>query len=63
LIAAASQRTSRIHFANMVNILPFHHPLQVAEGAMMLDNLTDGRFELGLGRGLRPPEFDHLGRT
>jgi alkanesulfonate monooxygenase SsuD/methylene tetrahydromethanopterin reductase-like flavin-dependent oxidoreductase (luciferase family) len=61
LIAAASQRTSRIRFANMVNILPFHHPLQVAEEAAMLDNLTGGRFELGLGRGLRPPEFDAFG--
>ena len=31
LIAAAAQRTSRIRFASMVNILPFRHPLLVAE--------------------------------
>jgi alkanesulfonate monooxygenase SsuD/methylene tetrahydromethanopterin reductase-like flavin-dependent oxidoreductase (luciferase family) len=61
LIAAASQRTQRIRFANMVNILPFRNPLLVAEEAAMLDNLTDGRLDMGLGRGLRPPEFEAFG--
>src|SRR5437868_4825820 len=58
LIAAAAQRTRRIRFASMVNILPFRNPLLVAEEAAMLDNLTDGRLDMGIGRGLRPPEFD-----
>ena len=61
LIAAAAQRTRRIRFASMVNILPFRHPLLVAEEAAMLDNLTNGRFDMGLGRGLRPPEFAAFG--
>jgi alkanesulfonate monooxygenase SsuD/methylene tetrahydromethanopterin reductase-like flavin-dependent oxidoreductase (luciferase family) len=61
LIAAAARTTRRIRFASMVNILPFRHPLLVAEEAAMLDNLTDGRFDMGLGRGLRPPEFDAFG--
>lgn len=61
LIAAASQRTSRLRFANMVNILPFRNPLLVAEEAAMLDNLTGGRLDMGLGRGLRPPEFEAFG--
>jgi alkanesulfonate monooxygenase SsuD/methylene tetrahydromethanopterin reductase-like flavin-dependent oxidoreductase (luciferase family) len=61
LIAAAARTTSRIRFASMVNILPFRHPLLVAEEAAMLDNLTDGRFDMGLGRGLRPPEFEAFG--
>ncbi|HTT78831.1 MAG TPA: LLM class flavin-dependent oxidoreductase [Stellaceae bacterium] len=61
LIAAASRTTCRIRFANMVNILPFHHPLRVASEAAMLDNLTGGRLDLGLGRGLRPPEFAAFG--
>jgi alkanesulfonate monooxygenase SsuD/methylene tetrahydromethanopterin reductase-like flavin-dependent oxidoreductase (luciferase family) len=61
LIAAAAQCTSRIRFASMVNILPFRHPLLVAEEAAMLDNLTNGRFDMGLGRGLRPPEFAAFG--
>jgi alkanesulfonate monooxygenase SsuD/methylene tetrahydromethanopterin reductase-like flavin-dependent oxidoreductase (luciferase family) len=61
LIAAAARTTRRIRFANMVNILPFHHPLRVAAEAAMLDNLTDGRLDMGLGRGLRPPEFAAFG--
>ena len=61
IIAAAAQRTSRLRFANMVNILPFRHPLLVAEEAAILDTLTGGRLDMGLGRGLRPPEFDAFG--
>jgi alkanesulfonate monooxygenase SsuD/methylene tetrahydromethanopterin reductase-like flavin-dependent oxidoreductase (luciferase family) len=61
LIAAAARTTRRIRFGSMVNILPFRHPLLVAEEAAMLDNLTNGRLDMGLGRGLRPPEFDAFG--
>jgi alkanesulfonate monooxygenase SsuD/methylene tetrahydromethanopterin reductase-like flavin-dependent oxidoreductase (luciferase family) len=61
LIAAAARTTSRIRFSSMVNILPFRHPLLVAEEAAMLDNLTNGRLDMGLGRGLRPPEFEAFG--
>ena len=49
LIAAAARTTHRIRFSSMVNILPFRHPLLVAEEAAMLDNLTNGRFDMGLG--------------
>src|SRR5213078_5408859 len=58
LIAAAARRTGRIRFASMVNILPFRNPLLVAEEAALLDNLTGGRLDMGIGLGLRPPEFD-----
>ena len=61
LIAAAARTTHRIRFSSMVNILPFRHPLLVAEEAAMLDNLTNGRLDMGLGRGLRPPEFEAFG--
>src|ERR1700756_4226198 len=61
LIAAATPATQRIRFGSMVNILPFRHPLLVAEEAAVLDNLTEGRLDMGLGRGLRPPEFEAFG--
>jgi alkanesulfonate monooxygenase SsuD/methylene tetrahydromethanopterin reductase-like flavin-dependent oxidoreductase (luciferase family) len=61
LIAATARTTRRIRFASMVNILPFRHPLLVADEAAMFDNLTGGRFDMGLGRGLRPPEFEAFG--
>lgn len=51
LLAAASQRTQQIRIGNMVNVLPYHHPLRAAEEIRLLDALTGGRLEVGLGRG------------
>ena len=58
MIAAAGARTSRIRLGTMVNILPYRHPLIAAEEAAMLDTLTNGRLDWGIGRGLKPDEFD-----
>ncbi|MDP3766459.1 MAG: LLM class flavin-dependent oxidoreductase, partial [Dehalococcoidia bacterium] len=60
-IAAALQRTERMRFGNYVNVLPFHHPLRLAAEAAMLDNLARGRFDFGIGKGVRPGEFTKLG--
>ena len=57
LIAAASRMTSRILLGSMVNVLPFHNPVRLAEETAMLDHLTHGRVQFGIGRGVRPPEF------
>lgn len=57
LIAAAASRTSRILLGNMVNVLPFHYPMRLAEECAMLDHLTHGRLQVGIGRGVQPPEF------
>jgi len=57
MIAAASQLTSQILLGNMINVLPFHHPVRLAEETAMLDHLTNGRVQFGIGRGVRPPEF------
>lgn len=55
-------RTERIRLATGAVIVPWHtQPLRIAERAAMLDQLTDGRFMLGLGRGLAKREFDQLG--
>ncbi len=61
MIAAALQRTQRMRFGNYVNVLPFHHPLRLAAEAAMLDNLARGRFDFGIGKGVRPGEFVKLG--
>jgi alkanesulfonate monooxygenase SsuD/methylene tetrahydromethanopterin reductase-like flavin-dependent oxidoreductase (luciferase family) len=61
MIAAALQRTTRMRFGNYVNVLPFHHPLRLAAEAAMLDNLAQGRFDFGIGKGVRPGEFAKLG--
>ena len=52
LLAAAAVKTSRIRLGTAVTVLPLYSPLRVAEEAGMLDLLSGGRFELGLGRGV-----------
>ena len=58
MIAAAGAVTSRIRLGTMVNILPYRNPLIAAEEAAMLDTLTNGRLDWGIGRGLKPLEFE-----
>jgi alkanesulfonate monooxygenase SsuD/methylene tetrahydromethanopterin reductase-like flavin-dependent oxidoreductase (luciferase family) len=58
ILAAAALSTNRIRIGTMVNILPYRNPLLVAEEAAMLDVLTNGRLDMGIGRGLKPLEFD-----
>jgi alkanesulfonate monooxygenase SsuD/methylene tetrahydromethanopterin reductase-like flavin-dependent oxidoreductase (luciferase family) len=60
IIAAAAMSTNRIRIGTMVNILPYRNPLILAEEGAMLDVLTNGRFDMGIGRGLRPVEFEAL---
>ena len=61
MIVAAAQRTRRIRLGAMVNILPYRNPLLLAEELAMLDTLSRGRLDIGVGRGLKPIEFDALG--
>ena len=50
-LAAASQRTSQLKLAPCVYVLPLHHPLRLIEEISMLDHLSKGRLEIGIGRG------------
>jgi alkanesulfonate monooxygenase SsuD/methylene tetrahydromethanopterin reductase-like flavin-dependent oxidoreductase (luciferase family) len=52
LLAAAAMRTSRIRLGTAVTVLPLYSPIRVAEEAGTLDLLCNGRFELGIGRGV-----------
>lgn len=55
-IAAAAERTKRIKLGTGVVSLPYHHPLNVADRAVLLDHLTRGRFVLGIGPGALPSD-------
>ena len=52
LLAAIGQRTARIRLGSGGVMLPNHRPLVVAEQFLMLEALTPGRIDLGLGRSL-----------
>lgn len=56
-LAAVATRTSKIRLGSGVVILPFHHPVRVAEDFAFLDLLSGGRMELGVGRGYSPLEY------
>ena len=51
-LAAAAEATSQIRLGPMVKLLPLHHPLRVLEDICVLDQLTGGRVEYGVGRGI-----------
>ncbi len=61
LAAAVAQRTTNMKIGTAVVVLPFQHPLRVAEDAAMVDALSGGRLLLGVGRGYQPPEFHGFG--
>ncbi len=61
MIAAASQRTSRIKLGTGVVSVPYHTPFQVAERMVLLDHLTKGRVMFGVGPGALPSDAYMMG--
>ena len=57
LAAAAASRTQRIRIGLAAAILPFHHPVRLAEQMALVDIISSGRLDVGVGRGNRPMEF------
>ncbi|OEO33260.1 hypothetical protein VW23_007565 [Devosia insulae DS-56] len=51
-------RTTRVRVGTAVTMLPVHSPVHVAEQAALLDQLSGGRFDLGLGRGAETVEYE-----
>ena len=57
MLAAVAAATSRIKIGCAINVLPFHNPLRIAEEGAMLDVLSHGRFQWGIGRGITGHEL------
>lgn len=60
-LAYFAGRTRTIQLGSMVVVLPWHHPIRVAEQVVMLDHQSNGRFIFGIGRGLGRVEFGGFG--
>jgi alkanesulfonate monooxygenase SsuD/methylene tetrahydromethanopterin reductase-like flavin-dependent oxidoreductase (luciferase family) len=58
---AIAALTRRIRLGQLANIVAFHHPLRLAEQIAILDNLSGGRVEVGLGRGYQGREAETFG--
>src|SRR5215475_2108862 len=59
--AAVAARTQRVRIGTGILIAPLHHPAEVAEQAAVVNILSDGRLDLGIGAGYRVPEFKLFG--
>ena len=55
--------TRKLRVGTAVSLIPFQHPVTIAERTAMLDNLSGGRFDLGLGRGGYPLDCLVFGRS
>ncbi|MBO0744647.1 MAG: LLM class flavin-dependent oxidoreductase, partial [Candidatus Dormibacteraeota bacterium] len=60
-LAAVAEQTSRIHLGTAVVILPAEQPVRLVEDASVVDLLSSGRLELGVGSGTDPGVFRALG--
>jgi alkanesulfonate monooxygenase SsuD/methylene tetrahydromethanopterin reductase-like flavin-dependent oxidoreductase (luciferase family) len=60
-LAAVVQRTRRLRCGPLVYLLPLYHPLRLIEEICMLDNLSNGRLDVGVGRGISPYELAYFG--
>ena len=59
--AAMAARTRHVRFSCDVCLLPFNHPIRLAEDLAVLDNISGGRVEIGVGMGYAPHEFRGFG--
>jgi len=61
LASFIAARTRRIRVGLAVQVLPLGHPLRIAEDAATVDQLSEGRFDFGIGRSGSPRAYDILG--
>jgi len=49
--AAVAERTKQLRFGPLVYVLPLHQPIRLIEEIGMVDQLSNGRYQIGVGRG------------
>ena len=60
ILAALSQRTQRARLGTSIVVLPLHSPIEIAEQLAMVDLMSNGRVEFGIGRGFVEYDYDRL---
>ena len=59
--SAMASITTRVRFGTDICLMPFNHPIRLAEDLAVLDNISGGRVDLGIGMGYAPHEFRGFG--
>lgn len=57
LLSSLAQRTKKIRIGSSISVLPFQNPVRIAEEYAMVDVLSHGRLNFGVGRGNQPKEY------
>jgi alkanesulfonate monooxygenase SsuD/methylene tetrahydromethanopterin reductase-like flavin-dependent oxidoreductase (luciferase family) len=60
-LSAVAQRTTLLRFGPLVYTLPLYNPLRLIEEICMLDQMSGGRLEVGVGKGISPFEVAYFG--
>ncbi|MCP5026620.1 MAG: LLM class flavin-dependent oxidoreductase [Actinomycetia bacterium] len=60
-LAAAAQRTQHIRLGSLVNVLPLYDPIRLVEEWVMIDHLSGGRLDIGVGKGVSAVELEMMG--
>ena len=58
-LGAVARTTTRMRLGTLVYLLPLYSPLRMIEEICMLDHLSHGRLEVGIGRGVSPFELKY----
>jgi probable F420-dependent oxidoreductase len=61
VLAAVAARTRAVRLGTSVLVLPWHHPVRLAKTIASLDELSEGRVNLGIGVGVTEREYENLG--
>ncbi|MDP7547136.1 MAG: LLM class flavin-dependent oxidoreductase, partial [Alphaproteobacteria bacterium] len=61
VVGAMAARTQNVRFSSDISILPLYQPVRLAEDLAVLDNLSGGRVEIGVGLGYVPQDFAGYG--
>jgi alkanesulfonate monooxygenase SsuD/methylene tetrahydromethanopterin reductase-like flavin-dependent oxidoreductase (luciferase family) len=57
-LAAVARETKKLRLGPLVYLLPLYSPLRLVEEICMLDHLSHGRLDIGVGRGVSPYELE-----
>ena len=61
MAGAIAARTSQVRISTDIALAPLYHPVRLAEDLAVLDNISNGRMEFGIGMGYVPSEFAAFG--